>query len=95
MGQTQTKSPSKLPPAAPMSLKKGFVPQTAVDSLVQGNKVDMRTVTIMLWQHRNDCEYIEQICNELAKLIDEKPVLDQIEFYLPQVRSKIHLEILW
>ena len=58
-----------------------------IEKLVEGGKVDMRLVTIALWKNRNDSTYIGKLCHELAKLIDEKPVLDQVEFYLPQVYS--------
>ena len=64
-----------------------------ISTLVQGGHVDMQKVTMSLWTHRSDPEYIGLVCSELSKLIGKKPILDQVEFYLPQLAHMVlHLE---
>lgn len=60
-----------------------------IRQLVDHGKVDMRRVTISLWEHKQDSAFITALCVELSKLIDAKPVLDQVEFYLPQVNESV------
>ncbi len=62
-------------------------------ALVQKGKLDMRLVTMELWKNRSNVNFIGVVCEELSKIIDEKPVLDQVEFYLPQLAHMVlHLE---
>ncbi|RHY34639.1 hypothetical protein DYB32_000772 [Aphanomyces invadans] len=39
---------------------------------------------ISMWKHRKNVAFINSLCDELRKLTNTRPILDQVEFYLPQ-----------
>lgn len=82
MGQSAShrRGPTKLPTSDPHESER-----LTVSELTRDGQVDMRLVTIAFWKNHQDGEFIGKLCEALSKLIDAKPVLDQVEFYLPQL----------
>ncbi|ETV90962.1 hypothetical protein H310_14306 [Aphanomyces invadans] len=61
--------------------------------LVHDGVVDMRMLMISMWKHRKNVAFINSLCDELRKLTNTRPILDQVEFYLPQLSHMVlHLE---
>lgn len=64
--------------------------------LRDAEKLDMRSVTMMMWRARDTPEVVGTLTELLTLRSDEKDVFDGIEFYLPQlVHMMLHLEVHW
>ncbi|RHY86264.1 hypothetical protein DYB35_003906 [Aphanomyces astaci] len=48
---------------------------------------------ISIWKHRKNVAFTNSLCDELSKLTNTRPILDQVDFYLPQLSHMVlHLE---
>ncbi|RHY67373.1 hypothetical protein DYB38_007075 [Aphanomyces astaci] len=48
---------------------------------------------ISIWKHRKNVAFTSSLCDELSKLTNTRPILDQVDFYLPQLSHMVlHLE---
>ncbi|KAF0755064.1 hypothetical protein AaE_005091 [Aphanomyces astaci] len=53
----------------------------------------MRLLMISIWKHRKNVAFTSSLCDELSKLTNTRPILDQVDFYLPQLSHMVlHLE---
>ena len=58
--------------------------------------LDALRITLMIWKHRANPDFVMAFTEALAKFSDEQTVFDEIEFYLPQLAHMIiHLEVDW
>ena len=67
-----------------------------VGVLRNGDKLDMRSVVMLMWKARKQPELVEVLSELVETHADEKEVFDGIEFYLPQlIHMILHLEVEW
>ncbi|ETV70846.1 hypothetical protein H257_13626 [Aphanomyces astaci] len=95
-------APVDVPPPVPRSPTKSFVDGIPHDSsfgptstrpLVHDGVIDMRLLMISIWKHRKNVAFTNSLCDELSKLTNTRPILDQVDFYLPQLSHMVlHLE---
>ena len=61
-----------------------------------GEKLDVRVVTMLIWQSREHPEVVKAISEILTSEVAKKEVFNGIEFYLPQLAHMlIHLDVEW
>ncbi|OQR97803.1 phosphatidylinositol kinase (PIK-H1) [Achlya hypogyna] len=62
-------------------------------SIVANGVIDMQSLMQSLWKHRKDAAYTQAVCEELRSIMHTRPMLDQVDFYLPQLAHMVlHLE---
>lgn len=67
-----------------------------IGALREGQKLDIRSVVMLMWKARTNPKLVHIITNLVETHADEKDVFDGIEFYLPQlVHMILHLEAVW
>ncbi|KDO30692.1 hypothetical protein SPRG_04594 [Saprolegnia parasitica CBS 223.65] len=85
----------EVPVAAPMEVPPAptSIAARPIASIVQNGSIDMQSLMLSLWQRRKDTAYTNAVCEELRSLKQTRPMLDQVDFYLPQLAHMVlHLE---
>ncbi|KAI9992907.1 hypothetical protein PInf_014845 [Phytophthora infestans] len=82
------------PSPSPSPTKSKLLPSPSVaDILAHDGSVDVRLLMISLWKHRANAEFTSELCQRLCSIPITQPMLDQVEFYLPQLAHMVvHLE---
>ncbi|KAG2997400.1 hypothetical protein PC121_g20589 [Phytophthora cactorum] len=80
------------PPPSPTKSK--LLPTPSVtDILAHDGSVDVRLLMISMWKHRANASFTSELCQRLCSMPITQPMLDQVEFYLPQLAHMVvHLE---
>ncbi|GMF35449.1 unnamed protein product [Phytophthora lilii] len=82
----------KSPPPSPTEVKLSPTPSVA-DILTHDGSVDIRLLMISMWKHRANAPFTAELCQRLCSMPITQPMLDQVEFYLPQLAHMVvHLE---
>ncbi|KAG7376840.1 Phosphatidylinositol 4-kinase beta [Phytophthora pseudosyringae] len=83
---------NKSPPPSPT--KSTLLPSPSVaDILARDGSVDVRLLMISMWKHRANAPFTAELCQRLCSMPITQPMLDQVEFYLPQLAHMVvHLE---
>ncbi|POM62571.1 Phosphatidylinositol 3 and 4-Kinase-like protein [Phytophthora palmivora] len=82
----------KSPPPSPTKGKMQPTPSVA-DILALDGSVDVRLLMISMWKHRSNAPFTVELCQRLCSMPITQPMLDQVEFYLPQLAHMVvHLE---
>lgn len=82
----------KSPPPSPTKSKLVPTPSVA-DILAHDGSVDVRRLMIAMWKHRANAPFTAEMCQRLCSMPISQPMLDQVEFYLPQLAHMVvHLE---
>jgi hypothetical protein len=82
----------KTPPPSPTKSKLLPTPSVA-DVLAHDGSVDVRMLMISMWKHRANAPFTAELCQRLCSMPITQPMLDQVEFYLPQLAHMVvHLE---
>ncbi|KAF0724347.1 hypothetical protein Ae201684P_003368 [Aphanomyces euteiches] len=82
-----------LPPPAPVTESTEESPSLTTSSIVRDGVIDMRLLMLSLWKHRKNAAFTNALCDELRRLTSTRPILDQVDFYLPQLSHMVlHLE---
>ncbi|KAG7379398.1 Phosphatidylinositol 4-kinase beta [Phytophthora boehmeriae] len=82
----------KSPPPSPTKLRLAPTPSVA-DILARDGTVDVRLLMISMWKHRANASFTAELCQRLCSMPITQPMLDQVEFYLPQLAHMVvHLE---
>ncbi|KAG6949851.1 hypothetical protein JG688_00014459 [Phytophthora aleatoria] len=80
------------PPPSPTKSKLLPTPSVA-DILAHDGSVDVRLLMISMWKHRANASFTSELCQRLCSMPITQPMLDQVEFYLPQLAHMVvHLE---
>ncbi|RLN98025.1 hypothetical protein BBJ28_00016320, partial [Nothophytophthora sp. Chile5] len=82
----------KSPPPSPPKFRLVATPSVA-DVLATDGSVDVRLLMISMWKHRANAPFTAELCQRLCSMPISQPMLDQVEFYLPQLAHMVvHLE---
>ncbi|KAJ8571468.1 hypothetical protein ON010_g5368 [Phytophthora cinnamomi] len=82
----------KSPPPSPTKSKLLPTPRVA-DILAHDGSVDVRLLMISMWKHRANAPFTAELCQRLCSMPITQAMLDQVEFYLPQLAHMVvHLE---
>ncbi|GMF56726.1 unnamed protein product [Phytophthora fragariaefolia] len=82
----------KSPPPSPTKSKLLPTPRVA-DILARDGSVDVRLLMISMWKHRANAPFTAELCQRLCSMPITQAMLDQVEFYLPQLAHMVvHLE---
>ncbi|KAE9032619.1 hypothetical protein PR003_g10074 [Phytophthora rubi] len=82
----------KSPPPSPTKSKLLPTPSVA-DILAHDGSVDVRLLMISMWKHRANAPFTAELCQRLCSMPVTQAMLDQVEFYLPQLAHMVvHLE---
>ncbi|KAH7482323.1 Phosphatidylinositol 4-kinase [Phytophthora ramorum] len=82
----------KSPPPSPTKSKLVATPSVA-DVLARDGSVDVRLLMISMWKHRANAPFTAELCQRLCSMPITLSMLDQVEFYLPQLAHMVvHLE---
>lgn len=80
------------PPPSPS--KSHLLPSLNLAEIVaQDGSVDIRLFIISIWKYRSNVPFTADLCQRLCSMPITQPMLDQVEFYLPQLAHMVvHLE---
>nr|CCA22285.1 phosphatidylinositol kinase (PIKH1) putative [Albugo laibachii Nc14] len=60
---------------------------------VNERRIDMEQFMLLLWRNRKNQQFILELCQRLSCFVMTKPILDQAEFFLPQLAHMVvHLD---
>ncbi|KAK1941385.1 Cytohesin-4 [Phytophthora citrophthora] len=80
------------PPPSPTKSILSPTPSVA-DILARDGSVDVRLLMISMWKHRANAPFTAELCQRLCSMPITQSMLDQVEFYLPQLAHMVvHLE---
>ncbi|KAG1713245.1 hypothetical protein DVH05_000965 [Phytophthora capsici] len=80
------------PPPSPTKSLLSPTPSVA-DILACDGSVDVRLLMISMWKHRANAPFTAELCQRLCSMPITQSMLDQVEFYLPQLAHMVvHLE---